>query len=485
MSVSTDSSAIANLLSRGVENIYPSREFLEARLREGKQLTLYCGYDPTAPTLHIGHGITLLKMRQFQDLGHKIIMLIGDFTGMIGDPTDKSATRKRLTHDEAIANCKRYQEQAGSILRFDGENPAELRFNNDWLGKMSFANVVELAAHFTVQQMLERDMFEKRARGSVECRACKHLNTAPAGSINFVGPTLKDTEEGTGMVRIDRASELKQLRCARCGNFCFSEFVRSEVESSGNALNEMFRQITRPKPIYLHEFLYPLMQGYDTVAMDVDGEVGGNDQTFNMLAGRTLMKEMKGKEKFVLTSKLLVAADGKKMGKSEGNMIALDDTPEDMFGKVMRWEDSMLDLGFELCTRLSLEEIAAMRDERAAGTNPRDHKLRLAFEVTRTFLGDKAAEEGRAYFAQVIQQKQTPDDMPVIDIREAEMNIVDLLVRAGLASTKSEARRVIEEGGVTVDQQSVRDITTIVKIGTGVTLQKGKRHFTRIMPRND
>ncbi|MEK7648005.1 MAG: tyrosine--tRNA ligase [Patescibacteria group bacterium] len=405
MSVSTDPSAIANLLTRGVENVYPSREYLEARLREGKQLTLYCGYDPTAPTLHIGHGITLLKLRQFQDLGHKIIMLIGDFTGMIGDPTDKSATRKRLTHDEAIANCKRYQDQVVSILRFDGDNAAEMRFNNDWLGKMSFADVVELAAHFTVQQMMERDMFERRI------------------------------EEG--------------------------------------------------KPIYLHEFLYPLMQGYDTVAMDVDGEVGGNDQTFNMLAGRTLMKEMKGKEKFVLTSKLLVAADGKKMGKSEGNMISLEDSAEDMFGKVMRWEDGMIDLGYELCTRVSLEEIAAMRDARAAGTNPRDHKLRLAFEVTRTFLGDKAAEDGRAYFSQVIQQRQTPDDMPVIEIREPEMNIVDLLVRAGLTESKSEARRVVEEGGVTVEQQTVRDISTIVKIGTGVTIQKGKRHFTRVMPRND
>jgi tyrosyl-tRNA synthetase len=405
MSVSTDSVAIDQLLSRGVEHVYPSREFLEARLREGKQLTLYCGYDPTAPTLHIGHGITLLKLRQFQDLGHKVIMLIGDFTGMIGDPTDKSAARTRLTHEEAIANCKRYQEQAGTILEFDGENPAEMRFNNEWLGKMSFADVVELAAHFTVQQMLERDMFEKR--------------------------------------------------------------------------------VAEGKPVYLHEFLYPLMQGYDTVAMDVDGEVGGNDQTFNMLAGRTLMKEMKGKEKFVLTSKLLVAADGKKMGKSEGNMIALEDMPEDMFGKVMRWEDAMLDLGFELCTRVSLDEIAIMREARAAGTNPRDHKLRLAFEVTRTFLGDKAAEEGRAYFSQVIQQKQTPDDMPVIDIREAELNIVELLVRAGLAGTKSEGRRVIEEGGVTVEQQIVRDISTVVKIGTGVTIQKGKRHFTRVMPRND
>lgn len=405
MSVSTDPSAIANLLFRGVENVYPSREYLEARLREGKQLTLYCGYDPTAPTLHIGHGITLLKLRQFQDLGHRVIMLIGDFTGMIGDPTDKSATRKRLTHDEAISNCKRYQEQAASILRFDGENPAQMRFNNDWLGKMSFADVVELAAHFTVQQMMERDMFERRI------------------------------EEG--------------------------------------------------KPIYLHEFLYPLMQGYDTVAMDVDGEVGGNDQTFNMLAGRTLMKEMKGKEKFVLTSKLLVAADGKKMGKSEGNMISLEDSAEDMFGKVMRWSDDMIDLGYELCTRVALDEIAAMRDARAAGTNPRDHKLRLAFEVTHTFLGDAAAEQGRAFFAQVIQQKQTPDDMPVIDVREPEMNIIDLVVRAGLVASKSEARRVIEEGGVTVEQQTIRDITTIVKIGSGVTLQKGKRHFTRVMPRND
>ncbi len=223
--ISNNPEKIKELLTRGVANVYPTSEFLEKELTSGRQLTLFTGYDPTGPSLHIGHGITMLKLRQFQDLGHKIIMLIGDFTAMIGDPTDKSAARTRLTREEVLENCKKYQEQASSILNFSGENPVEVKYNNDWLGKMNFADVLELSSHFTVQQILERDMFEKR--------------------------------------------------------------------------------VTEEKPIFLHEFLYPLMQGYDSVAMNVDGEVGGNDQTFNMLAGRTLMKEIQHKEKFVLTVKLL------------------------------------------------------------------------------------------------------------------------------------------------------------------------------------
>src|SRR3989344_4887360 len=277
MKIITDSQKIDELLVRGVENIYPKKEFLESLLKSGKKLTLYTGYDPTAPTLHIGHGITMMKLRQFQDLGHKVIMLIGDFTGMIGDPTDKTATRQKLTREEVLVNCKNYQEQASTILNFKGENAVEVKFNSEWLGKMNFLDILELTSHFTVQRMLERDMFEKRQE--------------------------------------------------------------------------------EKKPIYLHEFLYPVMQAYDSVAMDVDGEVGGNDQTFNMLAGRDLMKDLKDKEKFVLTMKLLADATGKKMGKSEGNMVALADSAEDMFGKVMSWTDGMILGGFELCTKVPMSEI--------------------------------------------------------------------------------------------------------------------------------
>src|SRR3989338_3063971 len=312
MNINTDPKKIDALLDRGVEQIFPNREFLEARLKEGKRLSLYVGVDPTASDLHIGHGIFLRKMAQFQELGHKIILLIGDFTGMIGDPSDKSATRVRLTHEQVLANAQTYREQASKIISFEGENPAELKYNSEWLGKMSFTDVVELSAHFTVQQMLSRDMFKKR--------------------------------------------------------------------------------LQEDKEIYLHEFLYPLMQGYDCVAMDVDGELGGNDQMFNMLAGRTLMKAMKNKEKFVLTTKLLVDPTGKKMGKSEGNMIRLNDSADEMFGKVMSWTDGMIVGGFELMTDVSMEDVVAIsksliREE----VNPRDVKAQLAREVVKQFFRDGEA----------------------------------------------------------------------------------------------
>lgn len=396
--ISTDQEKIQELLTRGVETIYPNREFLEKELMSGRRLTLYVGYDPTAPTLHIGHAITLLKLRQFQDLGHDIIMLIGDFTAMIGDPTDKSATRKRLTHDEAFANSELYQRQAAPILNFEGENSARLLYNNDWLGKMKFADVLELSSNFTVQQMLERDMFEKRMK-----------------------------EE---------------------------------------------------KPIYLHEFLYPLMQGYDSVAMNVDGEVGGNDQTFNMLAGRTLMKALKGKEKFAMSSKLLVDNAGKKMGKSEGNMIALSDSPADMFGKVMSWSDGMIIPGFELCTRVPMAEIKEMEKEMTSGANPRDLKMRLGFEVTKLFLGEAAATEGQKHFATVIQEKEQPEDIPEKIVND--YNIVSVLVQSGLCPTRTEAKRAISQGGVKVDDKQVEASDYYLMVKSGQVVQKGKRFFVKV-----
>jgi tyrosyl-tRNA synthetase len=336
----------------------------------------------------------MLKLRQLQDLGHKVIMLIGDFTGMIGDPTDKSAARQKLTREQVLENCKEYKKQAERILNFGGENSVEVKFNSEWLKKMSFEEVIELSSHFTVQRMLERDMFEKRMK-----------------------------EE---------------------------------------------------KPIYLHEFLYPLMQGYDSVAMDVDGEVGGNDQTFNMLAGRTLMKEMKHKEKFVIATKLLADETGKKMSKTEGNMIALSDTPEDMFGKVMRWSDAMIWPGFDLCTRVGTGEIEKMKADKSA--NPRDLKLRLAYEITKVFLGEDAAEKGKANFASVIQSKEKPTEIP--ELKPSAYDIISILVESKIAKSKSDARKLVEQGGVKINDEKVLAIDAAVKAGDVV--QKGSRFFVKV-----
>ncbi|MBI2436760.1 MAG: tyrosine--tRNA ligase [Candidatus Magasanikbacteria bacterium] len=393
----TTEQQIQQLLTRGVENIFPNTEFLEKELRSGRKLTLYTGYDPTAPTLHVGHGITMLKLRDFQQLGHKIIFLIGDFTGMIGDPTDKTSARQKLTREQVVENCTLYQAQAKIILDFGGDNPVEVKYNSEWLAKMSFGDVVELASHFTVQRMMERDMFQKR--------------------------------------------------------------------------------LEEEKPIYLHEFLYPLMQGYDSVAMNVDGEVGGNDQTFNMLAGRTLMKDLKQKEKFVIAGKLLTDNSGKKMGKTEGNMIAFSDTPEDMFGKVMRWTDGMIVSGFELCTRIPMDEVRQIESELAGGQNPRDAKLRLAFEITRMFLGEDAAKQGQSHFEIVIQSKDKPDEIP--ELKPSDLKIITVLVEAGFVSSNSEARQNIAGGGVRVNDEKVEDVNFELKAGDVV--QKGKRFFVRIM----
>ncbi len=394
MSVNTDANKIKELLERGVENIYPKKEFLESRLKSGEQLTLYTGYDPTGASLHIGHGITMLKLRQFQDLGHKIIMLIGDFTGMIGDPTDKTSARQKLTRKQVLENCKNYKKQSEAILNFKGSNKVEVKYNSKWLGKMSFEDVVELSSHFTVQRMMERDMFQNRMK-----------------------------EE---------------------------------------------------KPIYLHEFLYPLMQGYDSVAMNVDGEVGGNDQTFNMLAGRTLMKDLKNKEKFVLTTKLLVDASGKKMGKTEGNMVSLSDKPEDMFGKVMSWTDEMIGKGFELCTTLPMGEVKKLE---LFTPNPRDLKLKLAYEIVKTFLGEKFAKIAQENFHRVFQEKSKPQEIP--ELKPSALDIITVLVESGICKSKSEARQVIAQGGVKINDKKVEGIDEQVK--SGDVIQKGSRFFVKIV----
>jgi tyrosyl-tRNA synthetase len=396
MKIDTDSKKIDELLTRGVENIYPNRKFLEEKLKKGDKVTLYLGIDPTGPCLHLGHAISLMKLRQFQELGHQVIMLIGSFTAMIGDPTDKLATRKPLTKEQVLENCKNYKKHAAALLDFTGSNKAELRYNDTWLGKLKFGEIVDLAANFTVQQMLERDMFEKR-------------------------------------------------------------------------LNE-------GKPIGLHEFLYPLMQGYDSVAMDVDGEIGGNDQTFNMLAGRTLMKSVKNKEKFVMTNKLLADPSGIKMGKTTGNMITLIDTPEEKFGKVMSWTDGMILSGFELCTKVSMSEITQIEKRLGKGDNPRDLKLDLAQEIVALYHGEEAGQQSRENFLQMFQKKEIPDD--ILELSLAGKMLVDVLVESKLVTSKSEARRNIEQKGVKINGEVAIDANQ--KIVAGDVIQKGKRFFVKI-----
>lgn len=397
MAIITDQKRIDDLLTRGIEHIYPNTEFTRKALASGKRLRIYAGFDPTGPALHIGHGIQVRKLAQLQALGHEIIFLIGDFTAMIGDPTDKGAARTQLTKKEVLANCKGYKKQVERLISFSGKNAAEIMYNSKWLAKMKFADVLDLASHYTVQQMLERDMFEKR--------------------------------------------------------------------------------VAEGKPVFIHEFMYPLMQGYDSVMMDVDGEVGGNDQTFNMLAGRTLLKELKDKEKFVLTCKLLTDAAGKKMGKTEGNMISLTDSAQDMFGKVMSWTDSMIMSGFEILTDIPMDEVRDMERRMAAGENPRDFKLRLAHEVVAIYKGAKEADAAKENFIALFSKKEVPQDMPVKQV--GSRSLLDVLVESGLVVSKGEARRAVEQGGVCVDEIKITEITHELAPGEHV-IQKGKRHFVKV-----
>ncbi|RJQ34444.1 tyrosine--tRNA ligase [Candidatus Parcubacteria bacterium] len=398
--INTDREKIQEILTRSVANIYPSKAFLEKMLVSGKQLTLYLGIDPTGPTLHIGHIIPMEKLRLFQELGHKIILLIGDFTGMIGDPTDKSATRQALSKEQVLQNAKDYKKQASTILNFSGTNKVELKYNSAWHGKMNFSKVMELSANFTVQQLLERDMFQERIKAG--------------------------------------------------------------------------------KPIHLHEFMYPVLQAYDSVAMDVDGEVGGNDQTFNMLSGRNLMKSLANKEKFVITTKLLVDPTGKKMGKSEGNMLSLNDSAKDMFGKVMSWTDGMIIDAYELCTRLPMTEINQIAKELKAGKNPRDYKFRLAQEIVALYHGEKKAKTAAAEFVEIFAKGGKPDDIKKYHIKTGSLNPVDILVELNFVSSKGEARRLIEGGGAKLNDEKIKNWKDNIQIKSGDIIQAGKRKFGQI-----
>ncbi len=389
---------IERFLSRGIENVFPSKESFARALANGKKLSIYLGIDPTGPSLHIGHSIPLIKLSQLQKMGHRVILLLGDFTAMIGDP-DKTAVRKQLSRREVLFNLKLYKKQASVFLSFKGENKAEIKYNSSWLSKMKFEDVLNLASKVTVDQILKRDMFRKRS------------------------------EDG--------------------------------------------------KPVFVHEFLYPIMQGYDSVAMDVDAEIGGNDQTFNMLAGRDLMKAMKNREKFVIATKLLADSSGTKMGKTEGNTITFSDSTGDMFGRVMSWPDDMIIPGFELCTTVSDESIAREKRFLADRGNPRDAKSRLAGEIVSMYHGRQAAESAKESFFSTFSDGAIPPDASEIKVPQYS-SLSDVLLGQKIVSSKTDFRRLVFEGAVR-DLKSGKVIESPdQKTDRDMDLKIGKHRFIKI-----
>jgi tyrosyl-tRNA synthetase len=388
-----------DLIKRGIEEVLPE-ELLVKKLQRGKPLKIKAGFDPTAPDLHIGHTVLINKLRQFQELGHEVIFLIGDFTGMIGDPTGKSATRPPLTREDVIENAKTYEHQIFKIL-----DPAKttVLFNSSWMGEMSAADLIQLAAKQTVARMLERDDFNKRYKNG--------------------------------------------------------------------------------QPIAIHEFLYPLVQGYDSVALKADVELGGTDQKFNLLVGRQLQEAYGQEPQVVITLPILEGLDGvQKMSKSLNNYIGITDVPEEMFGKVMSISDELMWRYFELLSFKPMSEIESYQAEVAEGGNPRDIKIRLAEElVARFHTQDLAAKAHQAFIAR-FQQGEIPDEMPEHQLEATDNGypIANLLKDGGLVKSTSEARAMIKQGAVRIDGEKISDYLLVVEPGTKAIYQVGRRRFARI-----
>ncbi len=384
------------LFTRGVEQII-GREELDKALKSGRKLRLKFGVDPTRPDIHIGHVVLLRQLRQFQDMGHTVIFLIGDYTSKIGDPSGKSKTRPVLTDDEIMANSQTYLDQVGKILDI---KKIEIRRNSEWLSKLTFADLLVLAAKFSVAQLIERDDFNNR---------------------------LKSGQE-----------------------------------------------------LALHELLYPLMQAYDSVALEADVEFGGNDQLFNMLAGRSLQKKMDQRPQAVFVSELLVGTDGvKKMSKSLDNYIAINDEPVDMYGKAMSLPDSLIAPYYKLCTEIPMNIIDELVKTLAEGANPRDSKASLAREIVRLYHGEATALKAEDTWNKQFREGGRPKEIKIYQARDAHMTLVDLLVESGMATSKNEARRLIDQGGVKLDD-TVQTPEAEPVFTSGDILQVGKRRYLKL-----
>ncbi|MCL1833796.1 MAG: tyrosine--tRNA ligase [Leptospirales bacterium] len=395
------------LLKRGTEEILPIDEFkkkLEKSEKENKPLTIKAGFDPTAPDIHLGHTVLLRKMRHFQDMGHKIIFLIGDFTGMIGDPSGKSETRKRLTREDVLRNAETYKKQVFKIL---DEEKTVIEFNSTWLSPMNFEDILELTSKYTVARMLERDDFSTRYKSQ--------------------------------------------------------------------------------KTISILEFMYPLIQGYDSVALKADVELGGTDQTFNLLVGRDLQREYGQEPQIIITLPLLVGLDGvQKMSKSLNNYIGINEPPKEIFGKTMSIDDNIMFKYYELTTDIPMDEVNKMKEDMQAGkTHPKDIKVRLAKELCAQFYSKKTADDAEMEFQRIFVNKDTPDEIPEFKVQESDLKdgkiwIVKLMVSAGLNASNGEARRLITSGGVTFENEKIIDPDFELPKNDGV-IKVGKRKFVKII----
>ena len=395
----TNTNKIGELLRRGISEIYPSEEELEELLREGGKIRAYLGMDATGPELHLGHVSKLIVMERLRRLGHDVIILFGDFTAMIGDPSDKEAARKQLSREQIEQNLETWREQVGKIVKLEGDNPARILRNSDWLADLNFENILNLSSYFTVQQMVERDMFERR--------------------------------------------------------------------------------IKNEQPVYLHEFMYPLMQGYDSVEMEVDLEVGGSDQIFNMLAGRTLLRKIKNKEKYVLASELLEDPEtGKKlMSKSEGNQISVNDEPSQMFGKIMALPDKAIIPFFENVTFVSLQRVKDMEEQLNKGVNPRDIKMALAEEVVSMCHDGERAKNAKENFVKAFQKKEAPEDLIEIKANRGD-SLSEILKVHSVISSKTEFNRLLNDGAI--KDMDTGEKVSEDKIDENRTLKIGKKRFVKV-----
>jgi tyrosyl-tRNA synthetase len=390
--------SLAQLL-RGVDEVLIEKEFIK-KLKEGRPLRIKAGFDPTAPDLHLGHTVLINKLKQFQDFGHEILFLIGDFTGMIGDPTGKNVTRKPLTREEVISNAKTYEEQVFKILDPD---KTKVMFNSTWMNAMTPANLIQLAAKHTVARMLERDDFNKRFKGG--------------------------------------------------------------------------------QAIAIHEFLYPLIQGYDSVVMRADVELGGTDQKFNLLVGRQLQEVYGQKPQIVMTMPILEGLDGvQKMSKSLNNYVGIADSADDMFGKLMSISDELMWRYFELLSFRPMTEINSWRDDCKQGANPKNYKIKLAQEIIERFHNATKANKALENFEARFQRRVIPDDLEEFDLKigSNSVGIASLLKEAGLTSSTSEAIRMISQGAVKIDGEKIFDPKLLLEVGAQHIYQVGKRKILRI-----
>ena len=389
------------LISRGAEEIIPEKELkqkLEESINKDTPLIVKLGCDPSRPDLHLGHGVVLRKLRHFQDLGHQAILVIGDFTAMIGDPSQRNKTRPQLTLEETKANAESYIEQAGQVLNIDS---LKIVYNSTWLDAMRFSDVIRLSSHYTVARMLERDDFTKRYKAEI--------------------------------------------------------------------------------PISIHEFMYPLAQAMDSVELKADVELGGTDQKFNLLVGRDLQREYKQDPQVIITLPLLEGTDGiEKMSKSYGNDIGLTDTPEDMYGKSMSISDEMIEKYFILAADANTKTVSKVKKQLSdSSQNPRDIKRELARAIVQLYHGQNAAKEAEQYFDRVIVNKDAPDEMDQVEL-SIDTQLIEVVTNEGLTSSKGEARRLIKQGAIRVDDEKITDESHILLKGKEVVIKVGKRRFIKI-----